>query len=147
MKKFQPATYRKPARQKPATHVYDYAKQAEETVTLIQGKMPDSKPEWRVAMALYKCGYEFLFQHPVYNGPKLVSVIDYYVLNAGRLPVPLYEHGVEWHISRNQAADEYKMSQVNKILYGRAQKAKVIWEYQALTIPMAMEWVRRILNG
>jgi len=143
-----PSTYRNPAKIKPATHVYDTKLPTDaEQITPIQGITPASLPEWRVAMALYKTGYEFIFQQSVYNGPTPVTIIDYLVLNAGPLPVPLFEDGEEWHITRNATSDEYKRGQLNKIMYGRYAKFKVIWEFDAPSIPVAMTNVRKVLNG
>ncbi len=78
-----------------------------EAIGLIQGVVPDSVEEWRVANSLTKFGWEFQYQVSVNGGRNLRGgqVIDFLVETAPK-QTALYIQGDYWHGSAQQTKDE-----------------------------------------
>lgn len=136
-------TARPPAKIKPAIFMHEPA--VTEPIGLVQGKNPGSKEEWRVAQALYKLGHEFIYQHDVFGGRVAGGqVIDFWVTDT-YLPTPIYMNGRAWHNNKNKAADDYKVSKLKRIYWGRIREPVIIWDTEATSISSAIAVLRRKL--
>jgi hypothetical protein len=135
-------TKRRPGTSKLPKGYRDEWKEPEEQLTLIQGKVPGSKEEWRVAMALYQMGVEFTYQKPLFGGywPGGM-VIDFWVYKSVR-PTPLLVHGDAWHNAQNSATDDWKKSKMKQQYRGFILEPVIIWGSEVPTIDEA----KRILK-
>lgn len=112
-----------------------------ETITLIQGRMPGSVEEWRMAMGLYKAGYIFEYQKPVLGGYLPGGqIIDFWITST-YLPTPLYVNGKHWHSNGN--IEEYKVAKLKKILRGYIREPVVVWDYELPSVDAAVIIARR----
>jgi hypothetical protein len=115
---------------------------AEEVLTPIQGQMPASREEWRVAMALDKLGLEYQYQANVAGGRSLRggAVADFIV---ERPPenIPMLVHGRYWHKSIDE--ERLYMALLEKT-YGH--EPIILWDEDLQSVEMAVKTVRRELN-
>src|SRR4030043_1414668 len=79
----------------------------EEAIGLIQGMVPDSVEEWRVANSLTKFGWEYIYQASVMGGRSLRGgqVIDFLVETVPK-QTALYVQGEYWHGSKQESKDK-----------------------------------------
>jgi len=121
-------------------------KEQEPPLTPIQGMMPASRPEWRVAMALNKLKIEYDYQYS-YNGGRRTAggqVIDFMAYTAP-LPTPIYVQGDYWHRGAKSSEDSYKQAQVIKLFHGQVNMPLLVWEHQVPSIDAAFQLLRREL--
>jgi hypothetical protein len=113
-----------------------------EEMTPIQGKMPGSREEWRVAMALDKLGLEYQYQVPVMGGRQLRggAVVDF-VVDLPPESIALLVHGQYWHTTLEE--ERLYLAALERI-FGRP--AIVLWDYDLEDVPMAIRTLRRELN-
>lgn len=109
----------------------------------IQGKMPDSLDEMRVAIALDELKYDYTYQYQTegIKGAKGTYSIDFMVWTVP-IPQPLEVKGAYWHTGSNQAEDEYRDAKINK-MYAKKQKPVLsIYTDQTKTVAQAKAWLR-----
>lgn len=100
-----------------------------EVLPAVQGVQPDSREEWRMAMALNQLKLDYQFQYGLEGGSRYGKsmrggiVLDFYVYTVP--PTPLLIHGEYWH----QDSDEVRLlsSRVKNILAGQAREPVTIW--------------------
>lgn len=118
-----------------------------ETITPIQGIMPDSVQEWRVAKALdhYKMSYRY--QYAVYGGKQLAGgqVIDFLVYTVP-LPTPVYVQGDYWHRSSKTSTDALKQARVKHLFSGQINNPVEIWEHEIPTVEDAQRIIQERLR-
>lgn len=113
-----------------------------EEIGLVQGVTPGSKEEWRIAQALYILGHIFIYQYPVMGGRMVGGqIIDFWVTDT-MLPTPVYMNGRAWHNNKNAAVDDYKMSKLMRIYYGRIRKPVLVYDENVPSINMAVSFLR-----
>lgn len=124
----------------------DSGKEIEPPLTEIQGIMPDSRPEWRVAMALNKMRIEYDYQYSLGGGKRYAGgqVIDFMVYTAP-LPTPIYVQGDYWHRGAKSTSDSYKQAQVIRIFHGQVNLPLLIWEHEIPNVDAAFALLRRKL--
>lgn len=77
-------------------------------IDLVHGRMPDSKNEYFVALALDKLGYEYLFQKVLgMAGVRGSQVIDFLVF-VGASPKAVFVQGEYWHNRKTESEDTLK---------------------------------------
>lgn len=96
-------------------------------VGLIYGKTPDSDDEWRVAVGLWKLGWEFKYQVWFLGGRILPggTVIDFLVFTVP-LPTPLYVDGTYWHGGPKAEEDKITRDTLAVAMGGQLQPPKAI---------------------
>lgn len=114
----------------------------EETIEPVQGIVPGSVEEWRVAWALDKLGLEFRYQVPVAGGRRLRGgqVVDF-VIDRPPESIPLQVFGRYWHRSE---AEERLMLQALKDIFKTAPV--ILWDDELETKEAALAAVRRELS-
>ena len=75
----------------------------EEPIGLINGKGGASRPEWRVAKALWRYGWEFSYQTSLFMGRRAIggTVVDFIVFTVP-MATPIYVDGEYWHGSASK---------------------------------------------
>lgn len=78
----------------------------------VQGKMPGSTEEYRLALALKKLRVDFEFQVPLRGGRRVKGgqVIDFVVYKP--FPQPVQVEGAYWH--RNQSLEKWKTAVIRQ---------------------------------
>jgi len=81
----------------------------EEQIGLIQGQVPMSKEEWRVAVALWEYKVRFLYQFDIYGGNTIRGgqVVDFLCWIPFPTPVPV--NGEYWHKGQMSPDEDLKM--------------------------------------
>jgi len=116
-----------------------------ETIGKIQDQTPGSREEWRVAVALYRLKYTFIYQFPVFGGKVSGGqVIDFWITNT-HLPTPVYMNGRAWHNNKTATVDEYKIYKLKKLFHGLIREPVIIWDDEVPSIPAATSLLRRKL--
>lgn len=83
-------------------------KEPEVQIDLVHGRMPDSKNEYFVALALNKLGYEYLFQKVIgMGGVRGSQVIDFVVFTGGASKA-VFVQGEYWHSRKTESEDTIK---------------------------------------
>jgi hypothetical protein len=113
----------------------------------IQGKGVSSILEWRVALALDKFGWEYIYQLGVAGGRSLRGgqVIDFLVLTIP-LPTPLYVHGEYWHGGKQSAKDALERIMFSAYMHGRMQLPVILWGAQLQTQEMADQAILKLFG-
>ena len=76
---------------------------------LIQGKKPDSKEEWYLAVSFTKYKIPFEFHVPIFGGLKVIQIVDFVIYYPMAIPVQYF--GPYWHEgSRKKASDNLKLA-------------------------------------
>lgn len=111
-----------------------------EEMQLIQGKIPRSLPEWRVAVALWGLGVRFEYQVPIFGGTSVRGglILDFLLLEP--FPTPLLVHGEYWHESE---LDPIERMNIAKIEQHYQTKAILVWDWELQDQDMANETIRR----
>jgi hypothetical protein len=139
-----PTTNRRPAAVKARPYLPKNVADPE-VITPVQGITPGSKEEWRVAQGLYILKEEFEYQKPVFGGRiSGGQIIDFWVTST-MLPTPIYMNGTAWHNNVNRGIDEYKLSKLKKVYYGRIRLPLIIWDYEVPSVSAAVALLRRKL--
>jgi hypothetical protein len=96
---------------------------AAEVIGLVQGIMPQSIGEWRVAVGLSKVKLEFRYQVPLYGGRVAGGyVLDFLVY--APFPIPLEIFGEHWHRGELNGQERMKLER-EKLIWG--QDTIVFW--------------------
>lgn len=113
-------------------------------VGLIDGNVPGSQEEWRVAVSLVKFKVPFDYQFWILGGFAVTGgiVVDFVV----HIPfaVPLEVFGRRWHSGGFGADDRLKLAVETHYFDGR--EPIVIWDYEIPTQEAADSVVRRELR-
>jgi hypothetical protein len=128
---------------KPERSVSVRAERADaEVLTLIQGKMPGSYEEWRVAQALEFYGIEYSFQVPLRGGRQIRGgmVLDFLVERPPE-SIPMPVHGRYWHHS---IEEERMYIEALRSIYG--VEPVILWDDELGSIDEAKKVLRRELN-
>lgn len=92
-------------------------KEQEITLDLVQGRMPDSKNEYYVALALDKLGIDYWFQVLLGQaGIRGSQMIDFVVFNPHAIAV--FVQGEYWHNKETESEDTLKHAAAEQ-KYGR----------------------------
>jgi hypothetical protein len=80
----------------------------------IQGKQPDSKEEYWVAMALDKLKLPYIFQFEIFGGSRIRGgiMIDFLVFNPFGTPVEVL--GEYWHTGELGADDKFRQGLIEQ---------------------------------
>lgn len=118
-------------------------KKTPETITPVQGQMPGSIQEWRVAKALDYYKMSYIFQYDVYGGKQVRGgqVIDFLVYTSP-LPTPVYVQGEYWHRRQKATEDALKQAQVKNLFNGQINDPVLIWEHEVQTLEDAKHVVK-----
>lgn len=110
----------------------------EPEVMLIQGRRPDSKEEYYVAMALERLGWRRYYYQFIVGllGTKGYQKLDFVVPTPGRWTV-IDVRGAYWHTGRRE--DELSLERAVK---SRNWRLVVIWDYDATSIDAAASFLR-----
>jgi hypothetical protein len=119
------------------------APREQEVVGLIQGRVPMSRQEWRVAVALWKYKIEFLYQIPIWGivGIRGAQVLDFLVYNP--FPQPIQIFGEYWHSAQIGSDDWYDLAVIQSI-YG--VEPITLWSYELETQEQTNQTIRRVLR-
>jgi len=92
-------------------------KTEEEQVGTINGQVPRSILEWRVAKALWKLKLEFYYQYPLLGGTALRGgyVVDFLIFSAPN-NIPLEVQGERWHTSYFSPDENMRKAIIESIL-------------------------------
>jgi hypothetical protein len=89
----------------------------DEPMGLIEGKTPDSKEEWWIALALWKLGHDFSYQVPVFGGywVRGGQILDFIVHSTVPRETIIQFNGDYWHhggdeeiFSQQRLEEEYR---------------------------------------
>lgn len=122
-------------------------KQAELPIREVQGKMPDSRQEYYVALALDRLQLPYTFQYSIDGGTRIRGgqVLDFLV-HTRPLATVLEIYGSYWHEDEATIADALQEQRV-KDYFGGSIQYKVIWEQDLQTPDEAYATVRREFIG
>jgi hypothetical protein len=114
----------------------------EEVLTPVQGQIPDSYEEWRVAMALEALGIEYRYQVPLRGGRQVRGgmVLDFLVERPPE-EIPMPVHGRYWHHS---IEEERLYIEALKSIYG--VEPIILWDDELTSIDEAKKVLKRELN-
>ena len=130
------ATYKAPALQ-------FEEKEPEPLVKPIQGRMPDSKEEFYVAMALYKLGHSFIYQYQVFGGHvRGGQIVDFLVRTTIPRATLIQVYGKYWHSGEMGSEDKFKLAQLEHEFAGQAD-VLVLWAKDVPSIDEAYTLLRR----
>jgi len=117
----------------------------EAPIGLVQGKIPQSKEEWRVANALWKLGIPFQFQVDFAGGSQVRGgqVIDFLVMTVP-LPTPLYVQGTYFHPLERRGEDEYKQRKLRLYTRGTYAMPKEVFDYEIPTMEAAYQRMKEM---
>ena len=117
-----------------------------EEIGVIQGKTPDSKEEWRVAVALWEMGADFEYQYIVGanrpSGAKGIFELDFFIYTNPK-PVGLEVQSKRWHSAQFNSTENFRIAYIKKLL---KTKILFIWEDQLVDQITATENVRAIVG-
>lgn len=110
---------------------------------LIQGQVPMSTGEWRVAVALWKYKVDFRYQVPIWSvrGVSGAQVVDFVVYSP--FPIPLQIFGEYWH-SHSLTSDDVWALAVIQAEFG--VEPIVLWYEDLKDQEAANEAVKRELR-
>ena len=117
---------------------------AEQLPASIQGHPAGSLEEARVAVALGRLKYEYLYQYSYMGGNTVAGgqVVDFMVLTVPKL-TPIYVQGEFWHNARTNAADVLKQQEIAND--GRFAQPVLLWGADLTTIEDAQAILQREL--
>ena len=103
-------------------------KEPEVVVQPIQGKMPNSKEEYYVALALYKLGHSFIYQYQVFGGRAIRGgqVLDFLVTTTVPRSTIIQVFGEYWHSGNMGSEDRFKLAELEHEFAGQAD-ILVLW--------------------
>jgi len=106
-------------------------KVVEPDVFPIQGKMPDSREEWRVAMALDHLEYKYIFHYVIQGGTRVRGgqIIDFMVFTKP-LRTPVQVQGKYWHSKSRAMRDHFKNEEIKRLFSGQIFDPVIIWDYE-----------------
>ena len=109
----------------------------------IQGKMPKSKEEYWVALALMKLEIEFVYQREIFGGDNTLGgqIIDFWIYTTP-LPTPLYVQGKYWHTGNRAEETRLKIAKLISEYFGQINKPQEIWDYEIPTPDIAYQVVK-----
>lgn len=112
----------------------------------IQGIMPDSVEEWRVANALWRLDIEFKYQYVVFGGRlrRGGQLIDFWVYTVP-LPTPVYVQSEAWHGGARHAESTYKIQRLIDAFAGEINYPIEVWDYQLRTMAEAYQTMKGLL--
>jgi len=118
-------------------------KEPEPLVKPIQGRMPDSKEEFYVAMALYKLGHSFIYQYQVFGGTGIRGgqIVDFLVRTTVPRSTLIQVYGKYWHSGEMGSEDKFKLAQLENEFAGQAD-VLVLWAKDVPTIDDAYTLLR-----
>jgi hypothetical protein len=121
---------------------------AEPPIQAVQGVMPGSKQEWRVALALDKLGIRYDFQRSIGGGRSLRGgqVIDFWIYTAPK-PTPCFVQGAYWHKAKTESEDTMKQYKVQHMYAGRVMPNLLLQEKDLSSVEAAVRTLRRELIG
>ena len=121
---------------------------AQEVITPVQGIMPQSKPEWRVAMALDALGFEYQYQRSIGGGRSIRGgqVVDFWIYTAPK-PTPAFVQGAYWHKQATSSEDDIKQAKVQHLYAGRVMPNLLLEEKYLGSVASATAYLRRELIG
>lgn len=117
---------------------------AGQEVGLIDGKVPASKEEWRLAVAFTRYKLEYDYQVPFMGGRSVRGgmVVDFIVSNP--FPIPVEMMGEYWHSGALGAGDRLRLAILMNIF---DREPVEIWDYEVPTQDAADQVVRREFLG
>lgn len=93
---------------------------------IVQNRIPDSRNEYFVALALDKLGIDYRFQVPLgVFGVRGSQVIDFVVYNPH--PVAVFIQGEYWHDRKSESEDTLKQAAAERY-YGRGNVVLLMGE-------------------
>lgn len=124
---------------------YKFEKEGEPEIYPVQGIVPDSREEWRVAVVLNRAGVEFDYQYSVGGGKTFRGgqVIDFLVYTVP-LPTPLYVQGQYWHRGAVGLEDKFKQSEVMRLMNGQVNPPVLVWDYELTDLDQTRQTLRRV---
>lgn len=134
-----PVPRKRAALQQPRPH-FSPESEAPPPVMMIQGKMPQSRNEYYVALALYQRRIPFWYQVALAGGTRLRGgvVVDFVIYNP--FPTAVLVEGAYWH--RNKAREDLIMRVVRRYF----RFIKVLTDSQTSTPQKALAAVRRLIG-
>lgn len=120
----------------------------EPPIQAVQGMMPGSVQEWRVALALERLGIPFEFQKPISGGRRVRGgqVIDFWIYTAP-YPTPCFVQGEYWHNRKTEMEDLLKQDRVQRIFKGQVMPNLILEEKDLGSANAAYTLLRRKLIG
>lgn len=114
----------------------------DETIQPVQGIMPNSKEEYRVALALYKLKIPFEFQVSYFGGRRLRGgqVIDFMLYNPW--PQALQVFGEYWHQGQLGAEDTFSLA---RIAEATGREVLIAWGRDLATVEQAEQTIRKLV--
>jgi len=102
----------------------------EEPMGLIEGKKPQSKEEWWIALALWKLGHDFSYQVPVFGGywVRGGQILDFIVHSTVPKDTIIQFNGDYWHVG---SSEEIFSQQRLEAEYRDRAKVLVMWSEDA----------------
>ncbi len=112
----------------------------------IQGKMPQSKEEYWIALALIKMRIPFQFQYVIDSGRRLRGgqVIDF-IVQTVPLPTPVYIQGEYWHDTQSAGEDKLKQARARNLFGGQINMPVLIPASTITSVDEAVKILRRVL--
>lgn len=146
---FGKTTSKRQAKVKPEKgHAFKLVDDDEPPVSAVQGIMPGSRQEWRVALALERLGFQYEFQKSISGGRRVRGgqVIDFWIYTAP-YPTPCFIQGEYWHNRKTEAEDILKQERVQRVFKGQVMENLVIPERELSSVNAAYSLLRRRLIG
>jgi hypothetical protein len=115
----------------------------EEPIGLVQGQIPRSKEEWRVANALWRLQIPFQYQVDFMGGSNVRGgqVIDFLV-GTVPLPTPLYVQGSYFHPQKTRAQEVYNQQKVRRFTRGSYAMPREVWDYELTNMNQAYQTIK-----
>jgi hypothetical protein len=122
---------------------YDVKPREEPPIQPVQGIMPASVQEWRVALALYRLGLSFYYQYEVFGGRSLRGgqIIDFWVFTVP-LPTPVYVQGDYWHRGSKEMQDALKVADLKRRYQGQIAEPLLVWEHELTSMDEAYKTMK-----
>lgn len=113
----------------------------------VQGIMPDSVQEWRVAVALNRLKLDYSFQYAIDGGRtrRGGQVIDFLVYTVP-FPTPVFVQGVYWHDRKTENEDHLKQLRAQRLFNGQIAPNVLLKDTELTTMSEAYAVVKRELN-
>lgn len=120
----------------------------EPPIGAIQGMMPGSVQEWRVALALNRLKLDYEFQKSIGGGRRVRGgqVVDFFIYTAP-YPTPCFVQGKYWHNRKTEAEDTLKQDRVQRIYKGQIMPNLILQEEDLSSANAAYTLLRRKLIG
>lgn len=137
---------RRPARTRISTPSLLGPQATAEEMKPIQGQMPDSIEEYRVAVALWEMGLDFDYQYIVGanrpSGARGIFKLDFFI-DVNPRAVGLEVQSVRWHSAQFSPDENFRIAYIERTL---KTKIYFIWEDQLADQETATENVRALLG-